>query len=103
MNAAIVPAPHGDPLTLLVTAARALGAAEVRVAIMPAGHPAVDIQVHTAEQAAELAMRLDMPAPRLVTNERNEWWVSERGEYGFERMTIVGGHRTRCVCGGEAV
>ncbi len=89
-----------DPLEIIVSAVRALGAAEVRVAIMPAGHPAVDIQVITTAQAIDLAVRLGMPAPKLVHSDRSQWWVSEWGEYGFERVSIVGGHRSLCTCGG---
>lgn len=92
-----------DPVELLRAALTMLGAVDARIARMPAGHHAIDIQMSTADEAAYLASLLSMPVPQRATNGRNEWWVSERGEYGEERISIVGGHRPLCQCHGKDV
>jgi hypothetical protein len=85
-------------LSLIIASVRGLHVSSVNVQIMPAGHAAVSLQTDTKEQAADLAQRLEMPQLTLASNDRNVWWYSELGDYGFERITVVGGHRPRCQC-----
>jgi hypothetical protein len=93
---------QGMPVHLINAAMAFSGAAEIRAARMPAGHLALDIQVETRQDACDLADRLGMPDPEHVSNGINEWWVSERGDYGFERVGVIGGHRPICQCHGRA-
>jgi len=91
-----------DPVELLRAALKMLGASSARIALMPGGHHAVDIQMETIDAAVHLAAQLSMPAPEHATNGRNEWWHSEQGDWGYERISITGGHRPVCQCHGKA-
>lgn len=81
------------------SAVRQLGASRVDVQIMPAGHASVEVTLDSREDAAVLAQQLGLGELEHSKNDRNEWWRAERGDYGFARLLVVGGHRPLCACG----
>lgn len=90
---------QADPVELARAALRLLSARELRIYRMPAGYHVVDLAVETEDDAAALADFLGMPEPQPVSHGRNRWVRSEKGEYGQERLTIVGGHRPVAAVG----
>lgn len=85
----------GSPRVVLDEILADLDAGEIRIARMPAGHYALDIIADSPDQVRDIAVRLGMPEPTWVSSETHTWLSSALGDYGFERVTVIGGRRPR--------
>ncbi len=85
----------GSPRVVLDEILSELDALEIQIARMPAGHYALDIQADSPDQVHDIAIRLGMPEPTWVSSETHTWLSSALGDYGFERVTVIGGRRAK--------
>ncbi len=85
----------GSPRVVLDEILSELDALEIRIARMPAGHYALDIIADSPDQVHDIALRLGMPEPTWVSSETHTWLSSALGDYGFERVTVIGGRRPK--------